>query len=366
MASRLTPPLLLALLATPAAAQTDAITPLTTPQPPAADHSPPTPAALAAQGAALLAAGQPENALPLLEAALLADPDLIGARIDLALAYAALDQPELARALIAPIARRPDLPAPLKKLWQPPSTTTLTQGLAYTTNRTYAPATTHHLLTTPWPLPHTTAPAQGGIIYRSQLTHQSPLLTATLTHDHDPTGLAPFTALQLATPTVALTHIRWQEAPLLTELAAQLTANSTLAYRHWHNAEPLSTLRLAYTIGATHPLTLTLDLPTRAKRPGGTTYGLTLTPTLTLEQPTWRLTAAATVHLARDSRGYSPLIAHNAPRHLATGQLTLTLEPTGPTPYRPFIQWTYLEQKSNLTLFTLNRSELLIGLRLTW
>lgn len=132
------------------------------------------------RGAVLLALGEHEAAVEPLERALLLQPDFPGAELDLAIAFARLGQTQTARALLAQVQQRSDLPAPLRAallqqqsaLAEPPPTSMRNRWQVslmggHETNLNNAPAITQLTLTLPNGLGRQTLPLAPSSLPRS-------------------------------------------------------------------------------------------------------------------------------------------------------------------------------------------------------
>lgn len=341
---------------------------------------------LAEQGAKLLTAGAPHAAIPLLEAALLMNPNLLGARLDLALAYAQTGEQELARALAAPLLTRPDFPAPLKALFttatpELPTPNRFQIAWVYSTNRALAPSTATLTLTPqdapPRELPLDNAHQPGWLLRQTLTVAPHPTMALTVTTDTPSDGAPPtaqrVTATQLLPTPLPLAATweshRWHGTPLthqLTLTAPTVPLAPSVAYRHWPGRSRLDGLRL--TLAPNRYLTATLDLPRHPDRPGGTRF--TVAAATHLEKPLrnqWRAALDLNAEFTADTKHYSPLLENGARRQLAATRLTLTLSPKpNADRWQPYLQLSVEKQWSNLKLFTLSRTEISVGLRIAF
>lgn len=349
---------------------------------PLAHAASPDPAALAAEGAAALERGELDLAVERLEYALLLDPTLLGARLDLALAYARLGQTELARALAEPLLARTDLPAGLAALLAPAPRAWLQTLLVHRSNRSLAPQDRTLWLTLPQGRTHFTLSERpdAGFLTQNQLgLLLRPDLLLTLDADLGGGRASERERLTLAyQPTLrdllTLAHERWQGEPLTSELRYERRLSPTWSaeagLRHWHGS--LDTLDgLPLTLSARLPLPARLygrldllaDAPLHANRPGGWRLGLGGELRAQAQAHGWRLDADLQYTEWRDRDGYSPLLENDARRRLRQTTLRLDLAPQH-SPFFLRLQWD--RQDSNLSLFRLHDTTLGAGLLLLW
>jgi hypothetical protein len=349
---------------------------------PLAHAASPDPAALAAEGAAALERGELDLAVERLEYALLLDPTLLGARLDLALAYARLGQTELARALAEPLLARTDLPPGLAALLAPAPRGWLQTLLVHRSNRSLTPQDRTLWLTLPQgrtPFTLSERPDAGFLTQNQLGLLLRPDLLLTLDADLGGGRASERERLTLAyQPTLrdllTLAHERWQGEPLTSELRYERrltpTWSAEAGLRHWHGG--LDTLDgLPLTLSARLPLPARLygrldllaDAPLHADRPGGWRLGLGGELRAQAQAHGWRLDAGLQYTEWRDRDGYSPLLENDARRRLRQATLRLDLAPQH-SPFFLRLQWD--RQDSNLSLFRLHDTTLGAGLLLLW
>lgn len=354
---------------------------------------------LAAYGAVELQHGQPAQALVVLERAVMLQPQLLGARVDMAIALAQMGEVAAAQSLLLTLAQRADLPAALRQRLQPWTTWAMgaphiqaSIGVAWASNRNAAPAADAIALTLPQQtvvVPLTLRPSPGWLWQAGVQTQLGPQQQMRADIRRAPDGrwsqerflwrYTPPSSPDATEPLQAwvLEHQRWLGQGLYTQASIHSLQPRAwqwqVGVRHWHTDSQLDTLRTGVawqssvrnenTIAAGEVL---LDLPLHS-RPGGGRLGLG-----GQWAHRWNGGGPGQHHLGVqiagwwDTQGYSPLL--EAGRRRRTSEVTLQYRWTLPLAERwtLHVQAVHEQQLSNLSLFRSRNTTVVLQLRTTW
>lgn len=376
---------------------------------------------LAWQGAVFNAMGLHQQAADRLELALLMRPDFLGAKIDYAVAIAALGDRKAARQLFDDLLAQTDLPAPLRPLMtQQRQTWDVSDwqwrgGVAFRVGRdsnlNSAPSASEITLTVPggqFSLPladdfqvksgmvalfdfygegarpldqgatlhvygslrQRLSPSEDNSQYRQMdagVTLQTPVDSARRHFYSVETGLLSNRDTALYQSLRLSAQREWQDWACLPRLGGELE------WRRYPDTPELDGhfvgvgLNLACQIAA-HPLSVALrlgrDVAVSASRPGGDQWRMDARAGTVLPWRGGRLEADVFLNHQRDDTGYSELIENNRARRYT--RLGLRLEYSHPLPESEWEALANLEssrQWSNLSLFSNQGTALYLGLR---
>lgn len=377
------------------------------------------PSFLAWYGALLLEAGRAQTAAELLERALLLDPAHQGARLDYARALRALGETAAARALLAQVGARPDLPPaaarvlhdllamPEAAAWRTRTQFTLRSG--YDDNLNRATEARSLVLTLPggWldlPLAADSR-ARAGSFAAAELDHtaEAPLghaselrlygrLSARYARDRNDDTAADL-LVYLGRRQPARTHHfglggglqQWQGRPLQRSLRLSwraqpndspcgLTPGTDLEARHHPTRAALDYTLLmasaAWACAGDRPWTLQWSVGRELagdERPGGGAWRATVRGELRLPLAGGRRVALA-VQLAhrRDDASYSPWLEGGARLRLSAFNLRLDAAQPLAAGWQVVFTLEYDRQAANLALFDHHRRAISIGLVRLW